>query len=269
VGLPTFNICQIRKPSKEFNMKKALLFIAALVPFLAFGQTEGTVTYIETVQLNIELPEGHEDMMANMPKSQSFSKTLFFNEKEAVYKDTPESEDEGEVTMSHESEGMSFQIKMERPENTFYTNLDDGTTLNAREFFGRKFLVTGEAGKAAWKLTGEQKTLLGYTCQKAALQEEDRNIVAWFTPQIQVPAGPDSYGGLPGLILEINVNDGERTVLASNIELKKLEKGAIEKPTKGKKLTQEEFDKIEAEKRKEMEEEMGGSGHGVKMIIRN
>ncbi|MFQ5448972.1 MAG: GLPGLI family protein [Saprospiraceae bacterium] len=227
------------------------------------------MTYIETVQLNIELPEGQEDMMVNMPKSQSFHKTLFFNESEAVYKDTPESEDEGDVSMSHESEGMSFQIKMVRPENTFYTNLGHGNTINAREFFGRKFLVSGETAKMQWKLTGEQKKLLGYICQKATFQDEDRNVVAWFTPQIQVPAGPDSYGGLPGLILEVNINDGDRVVLASNIELKKLDKGTIEKPTKGKKVTQEEFDKIEAEKMKEMEEEMGGSGHGIKMIIRN
>ncbi len=249
-------------------MKKVLLFFAGLAPFLAFGQNEGAVTYVETVQLNIELPEGQEDMVANFPKSQSFHKTLYFNEKEAVYKDAPESEDEGDVSMSHESEGMSFQIKMERPENTFYTNLGDGTTINAREFFGRKFLVLGERGKKAWKLTGEQKSILGYICQKATLDEEDLNVVAWFTPQIQVSLGPDSYCGLPGLVLEVNVNDGDRTLAASNVELKKLEKGTIEKPTKGKRMTQKEFDKMEAEKMKEMEEENGG-GHGVKMIIRN
>jgi hypothetical protein len=34
-----------------------------------------------------------------------------------------------------------------------------------------------------------------------------QNIVAWFTTDIPVSAGPETFGGLPGMILEINIDD--------------------------------------------------------------
>jgi GLPGLI family protein len=171
--------------------------------------------------------------------------------------------------MSHESDGMAFKMVMKRPENTLYTNIDDGTTINAREFFGRNFLISGKQTEYKWKLSGENKNILGYSCQKAVYQDTSRTVEAWFTMQIPVPVGPDTYGQLPGLILEVNVNNGERTAVASKIEMKELEKGMLEKPTKGKAITQEEFKAIEAEKMKEMQMQYGGSGSGARIIIRN
>ncbi|MBK9335245.1 MAG: hypothetical protein IPM98_01155 [Lewinellaceae bacterium] len=71
---------------------------------------------------------------------------------------------------------------------------------------------------------------------------------------------------LPGLILELDIDNGTRTVVVTKVDLKAV--GAIEKPNKGKQVTAEEFKVIEAEKMKEMGAEMGGNGKGVRMIIR-
>jgi GLPGLI family protein len=251
-------------------MKNLLFLIAGLLPAFAIAQnTEGIVTYLETVQFKIDIPEEHKEMMKDMPTSQSFSKVLIFNENESLYKD-PDMAENTDIEMGHESEGMNFKMVMKRPENTIYADLENGTTINAREFFGRNFLVKGELKNPGWKLTGEQKKVAGYVCQKATMQQDDTAIEAWFTPQIPVSTGPGEHGQLPGLILEVNIGGGNRTIVASNVELKKLDKGAIEKPTKGKEVTQEEFDKIEEEKMKEMDMETGGSGKGgMKIIIRN
>jgi GLPGLI family protein len=108
---------------------------------------------------------------------------------------------------------------------------------------------------------------LDYVCQKATFQDSTRNLVAWFTPQIPVATGPGSISGLPGMILKLDRNDGERVVVATSVELKEIEKKTLKAPKKGKKVTQEEFQKIQDEKMKEMEEEFGGSGSRI--IIRN
>jgi GLPGLI family protein len=251
-------------------MKKLSFLAALLLPLSLFAQSlQGLVNYTETIKIKMDIPEEHREMMKNMPTSQSFSRTLFFTETESLYKDTPLKEGEGDVTMSHESDGMAFKMVMKRPENTLYTNIDDGTTINAREFFGRNFLISGKQTEYKWKLSGENKNILGYSCQKAVYQDTSRTVEAWFTMQIPVPVGPDTYGQLPGLILEVNVNNGERTAVASKIEMKELEKGMLEKPTKGKAITQEEFKAIEAEKMKEMQMQYGGSGSGARIIIRN
>ena len=69
------------------------------------------------------------------------------------------------------------------------------------------------------------------------------------------------------MILKLDRNDGEIIIEAKNVELKKLDKKAIKAPKKGKKVTQEEFEKIRDEKIKEMEAEMGGGGNRI--IIKN
>ncbi len=251
-------------------MKSKFLFLAFLMPLFTVAQNnEGEVVYTETIQFTIDLPDDMADEMKDMmPSSQSYTKSLIFNGKATLYNDWEGGENE-DLELNHERDGMQIKMVMTRPVNILYSDLGNDTSVNSREFFGRMFLIEGNAKKFPWKLTGEQKNLEGYICQKATCQVDEDNIVAWFTPQIPISSGPDGYGGLPGLILEINMNDGQRTITPLKIELKELDKDAMVQPKKGKKVSQEEFDKIEEEKIKEMEAEMGGSGGGIKMIIRN
>ncbi len=249
-------------------MKQLFIFCALFLPLMAFSQTQGEVLYLESVKLNIDLPEGDEAMAKMLPASQSWSRSLFFNEKAAVYKDADLTDSEDMEFNAESDNGGEIKMVLKRPENTYYTSLEDGKIINSREFFGRMFLINGDVKKYALKLTGEQKNILGYQCQKAAFKDDERSVEVWFTPQIPVSIGPGEYAGLPGLILEVSIDNGERTTIAQKIELKEIPNDAIEKPTKGKEVTQEEFDKIEAEKMKEMDMETGGSGKGMKIIIK-
>lgn len=81
---------------------------------------------------------------------------------------------------------------------------------------------------------------------------KEKIITAWYTPEIPINQGPENYWGLPGLILE--VNDGKTIILCSKIVLNSKEKVEIKAPTKGKKVTQEEFDETMKKKMEEMRE---------------
>jgi GLPGLI family protein len=70
------------------------------------------------------------------------------------------------------------------------------------------------------------------------------------------------------MILELDIDEGKRTLVAEKITLAPNEKGAITKPKKGKKVSREEYEKIVEEKTKEMEEQMGGNG-SFQIKIRN
>ena len=247
-------------------MKQLLLTALTLFPILLTAQnTSGEITYRETIQIKIEMPEADEAFKKMIPPSQSVSRMLVFNESAALYKDAG-AKGEGDLEMSNSDEGREIKFVMKRPENTLYTDLDENTTINRREFFGRDFLVTGNARECQWKLTGEKKMIGDYECQKAVLQDTSEQVVAWFTPQIPVQTGPSGFGMLPGLILEIDIDNGNRSILVTKVELKPV--ATIEKPSKGKKVTTEEFKVIEAEKMKEMGAEVGGNGKGMRMIIR-
>ena len=83
-------------------------------------------------------------------------------------------------------------------------------------------------------------------------------VTAWYTPDIPVNQGPENYWGLPGLILE--VNDGKTIVLCSKIVMNTKDKKEIKPQTKGKVVTQAEYDKIVTEKMAEMREMNQGQG---------
>jgi GLPGLI family protein len=92
-------------------------------------------------------------------------------------------------------------------------------------------------------------------------------ITAWYTPEIPVNQGPESYWGLPGLILE--VNDGKTTVLCSKVVLNAKEKALIKAPTNGKVISQKEYDETVVKKMEEMRQMYDGKGvDGRRMEMR-
>jgi GLPGLI family protein len=91
-------------------------------------------------------------------------------------------------------------------------------------------------------------------------------ITAWYTPEIPVNQGPESYWGLPGLILE--VNDGKTVILCSKVVLNTKEKAEIKAPAKGKVISQKEYDETVVKKMEEMREMNQGQGARGGMEIR-
>ena len=97
----------------------------------------------------------------------------------------------------------------------------------------------------------------------------EQTITVWYTPEIPISQGPSNYWGLPGLILE--ANDGRTALLCTKIVMNSEEKIQIEAPNKGKEVTQAEYDKLRAEKTKEMSERFraGNRGGGNRGGFRN
>ena len=91
-------------------------------------------------------------------------------------------------------------------------------------------------------------------------------ITAWYTPEIPVNQGPESYWGLPGLILE--VNDGKTTILCSKVVLNAKEKAEIKAPTNGKEVSQKVYDETVVKKMEEMKQMYEGQGGEKRMQMR-
>jgi GLPGLI family protein len=95
------------------------------------------------------------------------------------------------------------------------------------------------------------KEIKGYLCMMAVSKDTIKNqtITAWFSNDIAVQAGPEKYFGLPGLILELDINDGDVVITAEKVELKPVnsEQLALPKKMKGKKVNQGQYDLILAD----------------------
>ena len=87
---------------------------------------------------------------------------------------------------------------------------------------------------------------------------KENTITAWYCPEIPVNQGPENYWGLPGLILE--VNDGKTVMLCTKIVMNAKDKVEIKHATKGKQVTQTEYNDIVKKKMEEMQEMNSGPG---------
>ena len=109
--------------------------------------------------------------------------------------------------------GGSFEhtFKSSRPSDSFtYKNLDKGIYRVEFIMNNEKMAIADSLTNYTWNLNGETKIVAGYTCKKATTEDirmgSKQNIVAWYTEAIPVSDGPSNFNGLPGLILELEID---------------------------------------------------------------
>jgi GLPGLI family protein len=250
-------------------MKRIILVLASLTLMVkGYSQNpndniSGKVTYKETMKIEIKL-EGDAAQYADMlPKERNAMYVLYFTPEVSMYL-TDGSNNKPE-DIHEESGGFTFKVKMMQPNNKIFIDLKNKKQIDQKEFMTRMFLIESDLKTQEWKLTGNQKMILEYPCQEAFREESGKKTTVWFTPALPVSTGPAGFGSLPGLILEVNRNNGESVTTAVSIEKSPVDVKLLEKPKEGKKVTAEEFKKIVDEKRKEMGDE---GGNGAHMIIK-
>jgi len=262
------------------NMKLLMLktfMLSCLITGSMFAQDfSGRATYRTHQKSSFELdsttmaaiPGIQEQMEAQMRKMFQKTFTLDFTKSESMYKEEQELDDPkgpsangGVMVMVMGGDGSS---------DILYKNILENRTAHKTELLGKVFLIKDNLVAHDWELTGETKNIGNYTCYKAVYEREEesieinmmgdeakeekvikkRTLVAWYTPDVPVSNGPNVYGGLPGLILE--VNDGDLTIVCSELVLNPKEVKEIKEPIKGKIVTRKKFGNIAKEKTKEM-----------------
>ncbi len=214
----------------------------------------GTVVYDETVKFDINLPPQMQRFADRIDDTRSASVVLIFNESASLSQLAPEAEPETPTVAPNDRRNRRFRAFRDRENNATFIDFDNDLAIQRREFLDRVFLVEG-AERPVWKLTADVSEFLGYQAHRATAMVNDTTLVeAWFTPEIPVPAGPEDYYGLPGLILVLTTDNGNRSYVATDVSLRPVDPEIIAAPTEGRKVSREEFDEIVAEKRKEMQE---------------
>jgi GLPGLI family protein len=139
--------------------------------------------------------------------------------------------------------GVNLAINFGGGRGILYTNLKNKIKLHQADGYGEKFLIKGKI-EFKWEITQETKKIGNYNCYKAILKEKlskkSKNTIAWFSAEIPYSFGPNGYCGLPGLILELELNNGF-LFKVTDIHLKKEASKKIVKPSKGIKISEEEF----------------------------
>jgi len=205
-----------------------------------------------------------------MPKTRKDNFELLFGSGRSLWR-TIEKDEDNDVSGG---DGIQVRMIVAGSNDVLFTNFETGKRTEKREFMDKTFIVDDSISKLKWKMTGDTKTILGRTCMKATTQKittqmrmniengvmekkeiQDTAIVtAWFTTEVPVSAGPAEYQGqLPGLILEMDINNGKQKYTAISIG-EKADLAEIKEPTGKKHYTPAEFkterDKLIAEMQK-------------------
>lgn len=249
-------------------MKKTLvLILGTLAATQLHAQESGRIVYTETVKMELPQVEGIDSaMLAAFPRERTVKKELLFNTDAALYRNLPETKKPDEELME---EQPGIVIRMDEPNDQFYSDFKQKKAISQRDFMSRMFLVETPLEAPQWKLTGRQKTILGYVCQEAQIVDSLQPMTVWFTPQISAATGPAGLGGFPGMVLSAEMDNGNFVFMAAQIDLVPMDAAAIPKPTEGKKMSEEKFRAMVDEKHREMQEQYGGDGHTVIRVITN
>jgi GLPGLI family protein len=264
------------------------LMLFAFVQVIAQGLT-GRAYYKSSSQIRLQMdssrmnPDQMAEIQAQLKKQMEREYVLSFTQTESNWKQV-ESLGGGPATAS--SGGMTMVINTGSQDRVLYKNIAEQTYEQEQDMMGKELLVKDALEPAEWELTGETKKIGNYTAQKATYSrivdsqrfstgmtemeniKDTLKVVAWFTPDIPVPHGPENFFGLPGLILEVQ-NSG-RTLICEKIELNPSANPVkIERPKRGKEVSREEFRAMQEESMKQMMNRYQGKpGEGNQFTIR-
>ena len=229
-------------------MKKIIIFLILIYPFMSQAQlqNEGMVQYLVTENWTKKmaavtfLSKQQKDRMAYMAGNRWEWKTytnLYFTPTETKYEDSEEKA-EPRAEGGYDWRKETFFIKRNFEKNTFQ---------EAYEISGKTYIVEDSLVAMDWKIQNDLKEVAGHICMKAYIEDtlKQQKIVAWFAQDIPFNGGPERFHGLPGMIMEMDINDGAMTIVANRIDYKKLTTELDPpKKLKGKKIKEAEYKAI-------------------------
>lgn len=244
-------------------------------------QKEGKVSYERTSQMQIQIAGGAEGMENHLPRTRKDKFETIFGNNQSLWKAAEQDTDNDNISGG---DGVQIRMIVSGNDDVLYNNFETGRRVEKRELFEKTFIIEDTITKLKWKMTGETKTVLNFPCMKATTTrittrssinvdngkmerkevQDTALITAWFTSSIPVSAGPAEYQGqLPGLILEMDVNNGRQTFKATEIS-PKADIAIIKEPGGKKRMSPEEFRK----ERDKMLDEMQKNNQGGNRVIR-
>ena len=200
---------------------------------------QGKIEYERKTNLKRQIDDMGSDndwaqaIKSQIPKFKSDFFDLYFTLSKTVYK--PGRKPEGnDVVKMWGSEPAG--------ENIVYTDFSANNVIASKQVYEQKFLVQDSIRKIKWKITDEIRTIANFKCRKAVGKICDSvYVVAFYTDDIMVSGGPEMFGGLPGMILELAVPRLYTTWVADKVEITESKADEIGAPEKGKKVNQKQF----------------------------
>jgi len=175
----------------------------------------------------------YDQYKKNKPQFRVLKSTLKFGNNQTLF--TP-------IEPENPSNNFWEERPMAAQNNTIFTDFNAGISTSQKTVFEETFLVKDTARHIKWKLTGETREIAGYPCRRAnGLILDSIYVVAFYTDEIPVSGGPESFNGLPGMILGVALPHENVTWFATKVTEQPVDEKSITAPKKGKAATNKSF----------------------------
>jgi GLPGLI family protein len=235
------------KPGKYFRKQilavVILLLASTVISAKAFSQqNEGVVRYLKTYNwvkmmaavdyLSKEQIDRVSYMWGNESEWKMYT-TLYYSQKQSKYEDSEEKAEK-------DYEGYSWR------KDAFYItrNFEKNTIKDVLTMLGKVYIIEDTLVAQDWKILNDIKEVAGHICMNASWNDtlKKQKVIAWFALDIPVSTGPEQFCGLPGLILEVDINNGAAIMTADKIDNKTLTtEFDLPKKIKGKKIKEQDY----------------------------
>lgn len=231
---------------KTLKLYLSIALLLTVIPgvyaqFKRFPQ-QGIITYEKKVNMYALLKEqvkkyqgdsfismAIEDYQKKQPQFRVLKSTLTFSKSQTLF--TP-------VEETTQQNNMFFgDNPLVNQNNIIATETEQGTSIAQKKVFEQLYLVKDSTRKINWKITDEIRNIAGYDCRRAnALIMDSIYVVAFYTDQIPVSGGPESFSGLPGMILGVALPYEHVTWFATSVQDMPVPPEKLKAPVKGKPL---------------------------------
>jgi GLPGLI family protein len=274
-------------------MKKIKLVLGLLIVLTSLNTSataqmkEGKISYERKINMHRNLPD--PQMKSMIPEFRTDKFELIFNESVSLFRSVVDDEAPDPFANAGGGGGGGMRFNFRMPTTSTYTDMAKQMQYEERAFFEKEFLIVDSLKQYKWKLSEETKTIAKQLCKKATTMitapqmmrmrvsmgrggenntdttantpraPKETELVVWYAENIPVSFGPDNYSGLPGVIMEIDQDNGATVTTAVEVSAKYPKKELVA-PTKGDKMNRVQFQENMQKLMQEMQR-----GGGIRM----
>jgi GLPGLI family protein len=192
--------------------------------------TQGKIEFEYKINIHAQFEGDNDDawkdyVKKNMPQFKSTYFNLSFDNNKTLYKPGKDNPENNKLWFG---ENVA-------DENVIYTDLEKQQATSQKKVFEKLFLIKDSTRKIKWKITNEMRTIAGFECRRAnAIIMDSIYVVAFYTDEITTTGGPESFCGLPGMILGVALPHEHETWFATKLLTTPVKETDLAEPVKGK-----------------------------------
>lgn len=203
--------------------KLITIFLFTLISQTAYSQKdklylEYKETYLESAQETLRksnLPDEKKKMiLAQMGKEHTPTNyfSLELENCESIYAFVREGEDEKYVGIPNGAKTVITHVS-----SIYLSDMCSGDLNSSIGSRTSNIFVRSRREEIKWEIQTDTDLILGIQCVRAISYHCGKELIAYFAPELPYPLGPRWYGGLPGVILKLEIPNTKELIIATAI----------------------------------------------------